>query len=148
MQRISADNGDRFNIKIAFAWASRRELTESGSSLPEPDGRLCRTRLACRAFQSEVATCKTRRQGRARPVSARLLSQITRGRAVILKDCLLQTDVFNLAMRRALPLFLRSGARISATIREHPISLSAVSDKRHLEIPKLHSRTFHIEIKL
>jgi len=38
--------------------------------------------------------------------TSKLLSQITRGRAVILKDCLFQTDVFNLAMQLPIPLLL------------------------------------------
>lgn len=67
IRRISADNGGRFNIKIALAWLSR--AVGIGGSVPFRltdfvDG------TACRAFQSEHDSQNdaTRRQRWARPV--------------------------------------------------------------------------------
>lgn len=95
-----------------MAVASRRNRVLSVSSLPH-DG-LCRR--GCVPGISIRARLAKRDSQTAMGTSRPLLLQITRGRAVILKDCLLQIqDVFNLSDARASLL-----PSLRATIREHP----------------------------
>jgi len=97
-----AYNGGSFNIKIAFAW---RRVARVGRDLPGCSFHATDSvgaELRAEHFNPIVNNL----QNAAVMGTSKLLSQITRGRAVILKDCLFQTDVFNLAMQLPIPLLL------------------------------------------
>lgn len=96
-------------------------------SLP-PDGlcrRNCVPSISIRARLAKRCDSQTA-MGTSRP----LLLQITRGRAVILKDCLLQTqDVFNLSDARERPSSLSGSNDPETSIS---LCFPPTDDKRHL----------------
>lgn len=87
-------NGGSFNIKIAFAW--HRDAGDADGTFPSfhvTD--FVRAELRAEHFNPIVNNLQTETA----MGTSKLLSQITRERAVILKDCPFQTDVFNLTMQ-------------------------------------------------
>lgn len=124
MQRISADNGSRFNTKIALAWLSRATGTGLSPFLPFRttdfvDG------AACLAFQSEQNA--TRRQRWARPVrsscklhaDARLFSKTVSSRP--------KTSLISLMRERPSSSLSESDPGTFISLRFPP-----TDDKRHL----------------